>query len=447
MDSAKQAEYVEVLRDEQSKHHIEFFRKSGDEERRRGLVNHIPLTLIAAAYLGEPLASLKPFLEQKYEAFLDNFGTTLVPPITPDVTPPPPKDADTDVSALLSSLKPFVHEGGGMPTVKALLLQWCDALGSVRAVVNAVLPFALEHGSAAANVFHSVLLVAFPFELRGMSGGAAGAQWERDVVAPLVCAGLSMMITKSGSNALRFGNLCAEPAGAQPLVLTATSIGGAVEAVREDAEWHELWAHMLAAAESKPMFLFNFFPYWSAAEQHPGRLWQRLFSRHLDPHALAEHAPKDVLFALSCFILSYYAHAQGFVAVHLVSSIRAMLLLSALVDDASFFAQLLRVVWRQVSFLVLSLEHAAQLEGVSGGTRARGERSADEVTPEELNPPELPCWAEIRERAVLTNTSHSIKLVYAVAAIADAHASHPEHDTIDQLARRAACVAIAFRIP
>ena len=96
------------------------------------------------------------------------------------------------------------------------------------------------------------------------------------------------------------------------------------------------------------------------------------------------------------------ARAQGFVAVHVVSITWALAIASQTIaldyGDAScpdqaqaqdaLFIQLLRRIWREMCFMILLLETAAEKEGVSPFERARG--NAKEVTNNDLYPQQVP---------------------------------------------------------
>ena len=219
-----------------------------------------------------------------------------------------------------------------------------------------------DGGSLTANLFHGLLLFTFPFDFLQLwkhvqkAADAETVANERimNLVTHLVASGLAKCFTKASTSiSLPFGAL----EGSDNSLETDTyciDFEKHMQLAQESSHFVTLWQDMCKNANQQPMFLFNFSPYWEFAVQDEERRAVKLFAEFLDFPTVRDRTL--LLVSLIKFILRYYTQAQGFVALHCVSAIRALDLLESIVEDDAVFFLAARHLWRQVSFIVLVLE-------------------------------------------------------------------------------------------
>uniref|UniRef100_A0A7S4K0I0 Uncharacterized protein n=2 Tax=Paramoeba aestuarina TaxID=180227 RepID=A0A7S4K0I0_9EUKA len=422
--------------------HLEFF-FNHDEERKRGLTNHEPLTIIALAKLWNkdqtiPDDILESFHED-YKDFLNGFDAILVPPrssLTPSLELPTTLLRDEEFVIWALSKR-----GGGTeaidelyPAITARLMAH-GAEKTTNLILNAV---ADEQGCLSA-LFHGFLLVCYGLPLIPPPGSSSSSSSPPPPSAPhlMVSCGLAVMIGRSGNNKGEglFDHIDkkSNPADERPLEKR-------LDDLMTENEGDKLW-EIVNGKKEVNVFPFGLVGALGIVEgnEETLKIWKEISGKHLSGANINDNFEE-----LAVLALNYYVATKGcFVALHLVSAVFGLCRLqkhNKNNNNNNMYTNIAKALWTVTALVKFVADRAQKSEGATVWDRARGKNKPALEELEILHPqdPTL-AWESLSHQAVITLRSHTIKLVFACRSLSE---MYPDNNEINHLTRVAAYYAV-----
>eukprot|EP00008_Paramoeba_atlantica_P010979 CAMPEP_0201489214 /NCGR_PEP_ID=MMETSP0151_2-20130828/21310_1 /ASSEMBLY_ACC=CAM_ASM_000257 /TAXON_ID=200890 /ORGANISM="Paramoeba atlantica, Strain 621/1 / CCAP 1560/9" /LENGTH=444 /DNA_ID=CAMNT_0047874727 /DNA_START=20 /DNA_END=1354 /DNA_ORIENTATION=- len=436
---------VDVLTQDAEKFHLEFFLGS---DRKRGLTNHQPLTLIAMAHLLNHDHQLTPShintFEKVYASFLAKFQTGLIPPLKTDVPSESLPSVKASREEFLEWTKGLRMSGSdGLPKLTTAFVARFNEHG-VQQTLDDLLGLAADEKGLLAGFFHGFLLVVFAIEVLDSPLCSSPPP----ALISILASGLAIMVARAPEDPpLPEGQpqLWEQPRlqDGGPSLTLQERVDNLLADPGSDALFQIIQPKLVT-----PVFPIGIVGVFRNTESTPEAVqqWQALSSKHITLHSSDLKAPYS---NFAEFSLRYFAKTKGcFSALHIVSASFGLTRLAT--ASPSFrpsqgtLDALALALWRFSSFLILMLEKSAFAEKVTVPGRARGSLSP---TDEELVAPQgdnLDGWDRICERALSCYHSHTIKMVFAAKRLDEMVGD--EKNKIHQLARLASHYACLHEI-
>lgn len=434
----KVSSYIDLLKEELEQHDVEFFRND-DEEKKSGLVNHGPLTFIAAAMLGSHAKEMKTFKET-YKMVLNDFNCSLVSPRT--LKEEEKLDKNLSIS---DAIQQCLYDNNYNLALKDYFKSILDKNG-IKQTLNEILPLTIKNGCLFAKLYHAILLSTFPFAFEKCISDV-GNMDAKNELHYLVASGLALIFTESTNN-IQFGELKEFSNDKnEKIEFSYKKFENSIEKVKSSDIWMDLFNDMVNTIQ-KPLFLFNIMPYVKFGVDDEKKRFHSLFNDELDISPFLIHENRsDIVCALGEYLFHYYSKAQGFVAIHIVSCMCAVVLLAEIIEDDVHFSNLFRSLWRLMSYSIILLETAAERESINGVSRARGAGKIQVDYDDYQNYPDKN-WDSLVSTVIDTQCSHSIKLVFAISTILDYIKKHNKlTDSTMDITKFCAFIALSYKIP